>query len=629
MSGRREIPRHLGADDLLDDSHATYFYDDAVPGGSVAGRSVAGGVPPVGARIAADAIDNASLVSAVVAVADGLDLDETLQRIVSTAASLMEARYGALGVLDSRGKVSRFVYVGMEPTAADRIGPLPDGHGILGLLPPEGAAIRLANLTEHPAAAGFPAGHPPMRSFLGVPIRIRGRVYGNLYLADKKRGHFSTADEQLLVALAAAAGVAIRNAGLFARSRRRQRWQQAVTAVDALVLAGFDTTLVAGEVTRWACDLASAAVAALGLPDDQGELRWASVVAAGSNGDATHQRWSVVQSRLPEDALARLTRIAGETGGLVPSEHPAKEAYSTGKAVSHGGPFDAPAADGVMSEGDQQVAADHLLGPMLVLPLRARAEVLGVLVLHRFAGDDAFNAEVLDLAESFCEQTAVALSFGAERRERERLAVFEERDRIARDLHDLVIQRLFATGMMLEGAARVDAIPPLLADRIGAAVDELDGTIKEIRTTIFDLHDVPDGPSWVGVRARVLAEVERASTGERPKPTVTFAGPVDTLADAAQAGQLIAALREGLSNAVRHSNGKGIAVHVSATDGVLAMRVRDDGEGVPKGGPGRLSGLANLTSRARDLGGDCVLSNRSERRGAELRWWIPLDGEFR
>lgn len=575
--------------------------------------------------MAADAIDNASLVSAVVAVADGLDLDDTLQRIVSTATSLVGARYGALGVLDSQGKVSRFVYVGMEPDEANRIGPLPQGHGVLGLLPPDGRAIRLANLTDHPSATGFPAGHPTMRSFLGVPIRIRGHVYGNLYVADKQDEQFSSADEQLLVALAAAAGVAIRNAGLFARSRRRQHWQQAVTAVDALVLAGCDAVVVADEAARRACELASAAVAALALPDEHGVLRWVAVVPADTDGDSAALRWSVVHSRLPDDAPARLASAVARPGGPLPPDHVAMAAYNTGQ-VQVGSPFGGPVGDlgGPDGEDGPGGADGGLVGPTIALPLRARAEVLGVLVLHRFAGDAVFDAEVLHLADTFCEQTAVALAFGAERRERERLAVFEERDRIARDLHDLVIQRLFATGMMLEGAARIDAIPPLLADRIGTAIDELDGTIKEIRTTIFELHDVPDGPSWVGVRARVLAEVERASNGDRTKPTVTFAGPVDTLTDAAQAGQLIAALREGLSNAVRHSHGEGIGVHVGVTDGVLSLRVRDDGDGVPEDGLVRLSGLQNLVLRARALGGDCELANRPDRRGAELRWWIPL-----
>ncbi len=552
---------------------------------------------------------SASLVSAVVAVADGLDLDETLHRVVTTAVNLVNARFGALGVLDEKGALSRFVHVGIDDATAARIGPLPEGRGILGILRRQPLPIRLADLTAHPDSAGFPPGHPPMHSFLGVPIRIRGRVYGNLYLADKQSGEFTADDEELVVALAAAAGVAIRNAALFARSRSRQRWQQAVTAVDSMVLAGSDQFEVAAEAARRARDLTAAAVAAVALPDDSGALRWVAVKAASEQTSSGESRWSVLHSRLPADALTRLADIAAATGAQVAPDHPASEVYASGQAVS--------LADG-------GAAHDPLFGPTLVLPLRARAEVLGVLVLRRFASEESFDAEVMDLAEAFSAQTAVALSFGAERRERERLAVFEERDRIARDLHDLVIQRLFATGMMLEGAARVDAIPPVLADRIGAAIDELDGTIKEIRTTIFELHDVPEGPSWVGVRARVLAEVDRAAGGDGPKPAVTFAGPVDTMVDTNLASHLIAALREGLSNAVRHSGGKPSSLRVSATDGVLSLRLRDDGDGVPRMGQGPLSGLANLASRAQSLGGDCTLANRPATRGAELHWWIPL-----
>lgn len=553
---------------------------------------------------------SASLVSAVVAVADGLDLDETLHRIVTTAADLVDARYGALGVLDATGRVSRFVYVGIDEAVAERIGPLPQGRGILGILRRQDAPIRLADLTTHPDSAGFPAGHPPMRSFLGVPIRIRGEVYGNLYLCDKSHGEFTVDDEELVSALAAAAGVAIRNAALFARSRRRQRWQQAVTAVDSMVLAGGDPSDVTAEAARRACGLASAAMAAVALPDEHGDLRWVAVKTADGDPRNGDRRWSVLHSRLPTDASARLDALSRLVGRPVPESHPVVDVYTGGQPLK-----------GLSERLDDE----PLFGPALVLPLRARTEILGVLLLRRFDGDEAFDAEVTELAEAFCAQTAVALSFGAERRERERLAVFEERDRIARDLHDLVIQRLFATGMMLEGAARVDAIPPVLADRIGAAVDELDGTIREIRTTIFDLHDVPEGPSWVGVRARVLAEVDRAAGGGGPKPAVTFAGPVNTLVDTNLASHLIAALREGLSNAVRHSGGTPNAVHVGATDGVLSLLVRDNGRGLPDDRQLQLSGLANLTSRARSLGGDCVVANRSTTRGAELHWWIPLE----
>lgn len=551
---------------------------------------------PDGARTDHIAGMDAGLLAAVVAVADGLELDETLQRIVDAALALVDARYGALGVFGPDGRLSRFIHVGVSDEAAERIGHLPEGRGVIGLLSNRTTPLRLGDVTAHAAAAGFPSGHPPMKSFLGVPILVRGSVYGHLFLTNKRAGEFTADDEELLVALAAVAGVAIRNAGLFMRIRRRQQWQRAVTSIDTLVLAGAADDAVAGEVAAAAVELGSAAVARVALPDSDGELRWAGV-ATGHLSDAH------------VDLAEPLAHVRG---GLVAPESPVAEAYRTGQRSAVG--QCAPAAAGVAG----------LTGPALVLPLRARAEILGVLELRRCAGEEEFDDELVELAEAFCDQVAVALSFGRERRERERLAVFEERDRIARDLHDLVIQRLFATGMMLEGAARIAAAPPVLAERIGKAVDELDETIKEIRTTIFELHDSTTGPSWVGVRARVLAEVERAASGAAPKAAVTFAGPVDSLVDAELAGHLVAAVREGLSNAVRHSGGQMFAVQVSADASAVRLRVVDDGHGLGGQEPPRLSGLANLRRRAAALGGGAGLADRTDGPGAELSWWVPI-----
>lgn len=538
---------------------------------------------------------DAGLLAAVVAVADGLELEETLQRIVDAALALVDANYGALGVFGQDGRLSRFIHVGVPDAVAERIGRLPEGRGVIGLLSNRTTPLRLGDVTTHKSAAGFPAGHPKMQSFLGVPILVRGSVYGHLFLTNKRAGEFTVDDEELLVALAAVAGVAIRNAGLFMRIRRRQQWQRAVTSIDTMVLAGAADDEVAGEVASAAVELGSAAVARVALPDPTGELRW--VGAASGRG--------------PEGHADRAGTLAASRGGAVASESPVVAAYRNGQRR-------------VLAQWPTGDVADYLRGPALALPLRARAEILGVLELRRRAGAAEFDDELVELAEAFCDQTAVALSFGSERRERERLAVFEERDRIARDLHDLVIQRLFATGMMLEGAARIAATPPVLAERIGKAVDELDETIKEIRTTIFELHDPSGGPSWVGVRARVLAEVERAASGEAPKAAVTFAGPVDALVDSELAGHLVAAVREGLSNAVRHSGGRTFGVQVSADSSALRLRVVDDGRGLGGAEPPRFSGLANLRRRAAALGGGAGLAERADGPGAELSWWVPM-----
>lgn len=569
--------------------------------------SGAGDAPPVGPEAAQEA-----LLAAMVDIADGLELEETLHRIVTTAVELLDARFGALGVIGSATDVARFIHYGTAPGTAERIARLPRGVGILGLLTSDPRPMRMHDLSQHPKAAGFPAGHPKMTSFLGVPIMVRGEIFGNLYLTEKRTGDFSGEDQRLLETLARAAGVAIRNARLFERSERRQSWQQGVSAVDGMVLAEADAADVADEITRRAARLASAAVAVLALPDDHGVLKVTTVVIGGDVALAD-AKYSVPHSRLTEEQQEAMEALSGLEGSVVPVETVIGRSFATGDLIRSEGP---------LLESDLVDA----FGSSLALPLRARNRTLGVLGLRRLAGDLAFDQEVVELADAFAAQTAMALSYGYERRERDRLAIYEERDWIARDLHDLVIQRLFATGMMLEGAARLADLPPVFADRVSAAVDELDGTIKEIRTTIFGLNEVGDGPTWVGPRARVLAEIERASVEGGPRPSITFAGPVDSVVDAERAGQLVAAVREGLSNAVRHARCKRIEVQVAVSDAVLTLAVLDDGVGVAEASSTRVSGLANLDRRARALGGGCELRARSGGSGgAELRWWVELE----
>lgn len=550
-----------------------------------------------------------ALLDAVVAVADGLELDEALTRIVTIAADLVDAEFAALGVLGPNGRMSRFVHIGVDDDTAAAIGRLPQGHGVLGTLMHHTDPVRLSDVADHPQSTGFPPGHPVMRSFLGVPVLVGGRVYGNLYIADKRHGPFTDEDERLVVSLAGAAGVALANARMYGLSQQRQKWQESVTEIDTLVLSEVEPEIVAENIARRAWQLSSAAVAVLAVPDAGERLVLNAVVTAGPGHQDPRRQWALSRARQITDEqvfadLTQLTNTAVSTGGAIAA------AFSQGATV-------------VADEPLLNEVARHVLGPCLAMPLNAGGHVIGVLALARFADDYAFSDIETELAEAFARQTAVALLFDLERSERERLAIFEERDRIARDLHDLVIQRLFATGMMLQGAARMADLPPILAERLDRAVDELDGTIKEIRTTIFDLTEIGDEPSWVSVRARVLAEVERAGMGRRPKPSVSFSGPVDAMVDAELAVNLVAAVREGVSNALRHSGCTRIEVAVSAHDEMLRLTVADDGCGLPENGPPRLSGLANLDGRARVLGGECRVGV-SHLGGLQLAWQAPL-----
>lgn len=550
------------------------------------------------------------LYTAVVSVAAGLELNSTLRRIVQAAVGLVDATYGALGVLGPDGRISEFVHVGMDSATAESVGDLPSGRGILGLLIEHPVPIRLDHLSQHSASVGFPEGHPPMTSFLGVPVRVRGEVFGNLYLTDKRGGaNFTTEDERTVMALAAAAAVAIENARLYERTRTREKWQSAVADVANAVLGGSGADEVLSLIANRSRSLTRADVVLVALQEPDGlavEIVDARGVPEDRNGRVSPRDEASTQQVLK--ALAEWPEQRVPEGSVI------HEILAQGdrRVVERGEDVLGTVIDG----------AD--LGPSLVIPLSTADRILGVLVLicvdeHVYIPDD-----LVDLAGSFGSQAAVTLVLAEARRERERLAVYEDRDRIARDLHDLVIQRLFATGMMLQGTTRIDDVPHAAADRVSRAVDELDETIKEIRQTIFALHEPVEGPSS-SARGRVLRETSQSAALLGFEPAVRFAGPVDSMLDAEVIEHLIAALREALTNAAKHADARRVEVIVQIEGGDVVLVVTDDGVGIADDGVGRRSGVANIGSRAHELGGSCRLERVSAEGGTRLTWRAPLD----
>lgn len=564
-----------------------------------------------------DDVDS-SLFSAVVAVAAGLELGATLRRIVQAAADLVDAEYGALGVLGPQGTVSEFVHVGIDIEMAARIGPLPSGRGILGLLIEHPAPIRIEDLMQHPSAAGFPDGHPVMKSFLGVPVRVRGEVFGNLYLTQKRNGgSFTVDDERTVMALAAAAAVAIENARLYESSRQRERWQNAITEIGNAVLGGGETGDVLTLVARNARRLAGADFATIALPDAEGVLR-IEITDAYDDTEAElelpRSRWSVHEShRTPEFIRELHTYSRAWLGAAVSEFSRVRKVFTTGESLSD---INVPIA---MSPGKIQTFSHVAL-----LPMHSGSRVLGVLSLLWAGGAQSASEATIALAQTFAGQAAVTLTLAEARSEHERLAVFEDRDRIARDLHDLVIQRLFATGMLLQGATRIDEVPDSALERIERSVDELDETIREIRQTIFALHEPVDGPA-TGLRGRILREVRQSAAVLGFDPAVRFIGAVDSSVSAECADNLIAVLREALMNAAKHARAARVDVLMQIADGTATMSVTDDGVGVPEVGPGRRSGVANLVSRAVECGGTCDLERVNAEGGTRLVWRVPLD----
>lgn len=523
------------------------------------------------------------LFSAVVAVAAGLELPATLRRIVQAAADLVDASYGALGVLDADGRVADFVHVGVSTEAAERIGSLPEGRGILGLLTEHPVPVRLDRISDHPLAVGFPEHHPNMNSFLGVPVRVRGEVFGNLYLTEKRNGKsFTSEDETTVMALATAAAVAIENSRLYERSQRREMWQAALTEIATTVLDGSDSEEALALMATRARELMSADIAAIALPIND-QLR--------------------VEFVEGEDELI---------GALVPEDSITYEAF----------------AKGIAQASAQCMIGDlDLVGSAIAVPLRTADRILGVLTAIRLVGSKVDvhapgAQELLELAEPFASQASVTLVLAEAQRGQQRLAIYQDRDRIARDLHDRVIQRLFATGMSLQGAMRSSGMSGDATTRISRAVDELDETIKEIRHTIFALHEPVEGPSST-VRGRVMRETAQSAASLGFEPSVRFVGAVDNGVSETSAEHLIAALREVLMNAAKHAEASTVDVVVALEGSDIVLVVTDDGVGMSTEGPGRRSGMANMANRAQELGGTCLAERVSDEGGTRVTWRVP------
>jgi signal transduction histidine kinase len=534
------------------------------------------------------------LLEAVVAIGSGLDLESTLRRIVETAVGLVDATYGALGVIGEGGRLAEFIPIGLSQEEIGAIHHWPEGRGLLGLLIKDPRPLRLAKIADHPASSGFPDGHPPMRSFLGVPVRVRDEVFGNLYLTNKRGGgQFTEDDEAVLVALGAAAGVAVENARLYEAARRQQRWIQASAEVTTRLLSGAAPTEALADITRQALELSGADLAVLALPDEEGR-RLTIAYAEGDGADATRGLVLAAGQSLSGRVLA--------TGEPLTSADFAADDRA------------AASARGAMSQ----------IGPAIVFPLGASGNVRGVLTVGRRHGRAPFPAAQADVVATFAAQAAVALELAASRAEAQRLSLYEDRDRIARDLHDHVIQRLYATGMSLEGTMPMITRPEV-ASRITNAVDAMDETIKEIRTAIFELQTRSTG-NRQDLRGDIVELVEEMTPLLGFAPSLRLGPGLGGKIKPEVPEQALAALREALSNAARHAAATQVDVTVDVSpDGMLTVQVIDNGTGIPANG--RRSGLRNLASRADKLGGELRLGPADPGEpspGTRLEWRVPL-----
>ena len=533
--------------------------------------------------------ERSALLEALLAVSSGLDLDATLRRIVHAAVELVDARYGALEVLGADGTLTRFVHAGIDAPTRELIGALPAGHGLLGALIQDSTPVRLESLSLRPMSAGFPPHHPPMASFLGAAVRVRGEVFGRLYLTEKNTGAPFTDDDEVVVrALAGAAGVAIDNAQLYAQAGRRERWLRAAAEVTAQLLSGTDTDTALPLIASRAAELTGADWTLIALPtdpdmktdsDQTGELTVA--VSVGPNAELIRGR------RIP---------VTGSTAGAVFCDHVPRNV--TGLA------FDVAAGLGME------------FGPALAMPLGADDDLAGVLLAVRRSTSAAFDEEELELLATFADQAGLALQRAEALTALKQLAVLTDRDRIARDLHEHVIGRLFGIGLALHGTQRLARSPAATA-RIGEHIEQLNEVIAEVRAAVFDLHTDP--AKALGLDGVLTMIVEDITADTDLRTSIAFSGRIDLIPDDL-AQQVQAVLREAVSNAVRHAHVSNLAVTVSVGADVV-VEVTDNGDDVPDtvapSGPRNLASLAGAARGTRTV-------DRPPGGGTRLVWAAPL-----
>lgn len=521
--------------------------------------------------------------------ADVGDLDATLHRIIAAAKELTSSPYGALAVRDPEGNLLRFVHEGMDADTVRCIGHLPVGKGLLSLSLLDTPALRLDDLTTHPAAIGFPEHHPHMRAFLAVPITIRGRIFGNIYLThDDPTTQFTESDEVAARALAFAAAATIDNAQLFERERLSVKWMEASREITTALMSSSDPQRRPLQLI---------AERAMALTDAE-----QAIVLVPADADVPNDETDTLVV-----SAAVGVHAADVLGRRVPVEH-----STSGEVFRSGEPL-------ITDSLRYPIRAFTDVGqrPAILMPLRAPDQVAGVIVIARAADQAPFDQSNLALMCDFATHAAIALVLASARDDSRQLTILAERERIAHDLHDHVIQRLFAAGMSLQGTLG-RARSPEVAERLNRTLDDLQTIIEEIRTTIFALKS-PLGTNG-DFRQRIQQVVADLSENHDIVTTIRMHGPM-TAVGGELAEHAEAVTTEAVSNALRHSGASRLTVEISVAD-MFILDVSDNGCGIPAGNS-RHSGLANMKHRAEGLGGTCEITNPPEG-GTRVHWIAPF-----
>ena len=528
------------------------------------------------------------LLEAGLTLASELSLPIVLQRIVDLAAQVTDARYGALGVIGDGDYLIEFVTTGVSARQRHAIGPLPTGRGVLGLLFHETKPVRVKDIGRHPRSVGFPANHPPMHSFLGAPVQAMGRVFGNIYLAEKRTAAaFTEEDEAALVVLATQAGVAIANATLYEEVRSRERWLDALRDITNQVLAGSHSEQLLERIAENARDLAGADAATIvTVSETPGEL----VVAAATGARSGELRGQ----RLPAQ---------GSISGAV---------IQSGQSLM----FEDVSSD---PRAYQPVVRLGRHGPALFAPLRVAGGATGTLMVANTKGGRRFDERRRSLVESFAGQASVAIEYDRAQAELRRMGLLEERERIAKELHDGIIQSLFAVGMGLQGTALTAGSPETPA-RIEKAVEELDRVIRDLRNYIFGLRPGILADRQLDQALRSLGDEIQARSRTSVRVDVDAALAADLSGRSAEIVQLT---REALSNIVRHAGATHATVRLARRGSGAVLAIEDDGVGFDPRRHSSGQGLGNMRARAVALGGKLTVATEPGR-GTRLRTTFPI-----
>ena len=530
------------------------------------------------------------LLESALVLASDLSLDVVLQRIIELAVKLTDARYGALGVVGADGRLLDFITTGITPEDRQAIGPLPVGEGILGVLIRDAKPLRLRVIADDPRHVGFPPNHPPMQSFLGAPVRGRGKVFGNIYLTEKQGAReFDAEDEAAVVVLATHAGVAIENARLYEETRRRGQWLEAVREISSAILAGTEGDGVLQIVVHRARELVNAATATIVAP------------AGSGRGDPLTIR--VADGAHAAELVGLPIPIEGSVSGdVIRSGRPTVLADASRNSRTY-----------------QPMISLGNMGPMVLVPVVLRGQPFGTLTVSNPIAGAAFDDEAVRLVETFADQASVALEYGRAQAELNRLSLLDERERIGRELHDGVIQSLFSVGMGLQATA-VRSRDPEIETRLEAAVSEIDRAIRDLRNYIFGLR-----PGILADRQleQALEDLAREFGEKTGVTTVTDIDGTIAAELAPRAADLVQLTREALSNVGKHAEATTCRVSLHRDGEEAILEIDDDGRGFDPTAPQIGLGLRNLKDRGIAIGGRVTVETKAGE-GTTVQIAIPL-----